>query len=134
MPIQGRGPEHAGHVAVHMVVFDLDGGFVLAIDGMKMWHAMVVVEHGDYDAKKARDLRHSSLVSLSNGFAVQSRAARESICSSAMNQARDEVESHSLILSENPWADKSTARANLRANSINASEASFLRPLSFSEC
>lgn len=38
---------------------DLDGGFKLAVDGMEMRNAMLVVEHADHNTKESRNLRHT---------------------------------------------------------------------------
>jgi hypothetical protein len=37
---------------------DIDGGFELAIAGVKVWRGVVVVEHTDQDPIKGADRRH----------------------------------------------------------------------------
>ena len=44
--------------AVNSARFDLDGDFVLAVNGMKMWDSMFAVKYPDYDSEKSRNFRH----------------------------------------------------------------------------
>ncbi len=70
---------------------------MLPVDGMKMWHAMLAVEHADHDAEESGEFRHSILINVTN----EPRAARH-----------DRTDG---------WARRLHLRVSLRGYSVNIS-------------
>jgi hypothetical protein len=48
-------------VAVHQTGFDVDRGFVLAIQSMEVRWCMIAVVHGDHNPEEAADFRLASV-------------------------------------------------------------------------
>ena len=63
---------------MHSLGFDLNRGFVLAVERMEVRHAMLIVEHADHDSREARNLRHASSELLRHNAwdELQAKAAR----------------------------------------------------------
>lgn len=64
VPLQNECQSTPRKLTLHDTIFNSYGNFELTISCMKMRGLMIPVQYGDYDSKKAADLRHGDILSL----------------------------------------------------------------------
>jgi len=63
VPLQNECQSTPRKLTLHDTIFNSYGNFEFTISCMKMRGLMIPVQYGDYDSKKAADLRHGNILS-----------------------------------------------------------------------